>query len=434
MEVHLTIGVPPKGRSPYDPGLLSVSRDVSGCPFLRDVLSESDCRYLEEKSELMLGSEAEDCVRVEPFWDPKWLHDIHYFLYTTEPECKVGVFFVRKSSRTVRLITDAPVANQRFRAAPGVNLMSSESFCCFEVTFDGSVFADPEEVAKLVVHVDWSDAKFSCDWPATLHGSQCPPLAEARLLYDRGRPLTLQVSREGRGEGHYYVYVDNFGVIDLDSSRADHAMSLLSAAFIGLGFELHASEVSGGSVEALGCLIEGNKLRSRITHARLWKVHQSVEGLLRRGRCSGRALGAILGHLTFCGLMSRMSLSILHTVYAFIRKYEHSVSILWPSLIAELTAFTGILFILAQDWWRPWNRLVTSSDSSLAGFGVCQAWWPQDKVAECGLRLERSRLRVGSPFCRRVCATICGVRSGCAWPLDQHQASRGSDTVQLGSR
>ena len=118
--------------------------------------------------------------------------------------------------------------------------------------------------------------------------------------------------------------------------------------------------------------MECNKLRSHLSLKRLWKVRRAVEGLLKRGKCSGRALEVVVGHLTFCGLMARPSLSILHSVYS-IQKHKDFVGVLWPSVISELKAFKGILFLLVQDWWRPWNRLVGSSDASLSGVGVCQA-------------------------------------------------------------
>ena len=62
-------------------------------------------------------------------------------------------------------------------------------------------------------------------------------------------------------------------------------------------------------------------------------------------------------------------------------------------MIAELSTFCGLLFLMVLDWARPWNELVSSSDSSLSGFGVCHAWWPRDIVAKAGRRLERSRFK-----------------------------------------
>ena len=365
-----------------------------------------------------------------------------------------------KSSRTkLRLTTDVRLSNRRFKAAPGVHLMTSESFGRFEVCFEDNVFTSPEAISEVVTFLGLSDVK-DCfhrlrvplwlaryfAWEAVpakvvglensyvdgvcvkpldavypCAGSLCqgfswslffaqranehlcrsvPLLAQARLLHDRGQPLVIRIGVDSSEGDHFYVYVDNLGVIGLDKDRVSQAMEG-RCKFDGLGLDLHGSEISSGSVEALGCMVEGEKLRCRITPARLWKVHQAVEGRLRRKRCSGRALEIIVGHLTFCGLMSRMSLSILHSTHGFIRRFYDSM---WPSLIDELKAFRGILFMLVQDWSRPWNRLVSSSDASLVGFGVCQAWWPKEKVAEQGRRLERSRFRRVGPHSARESA------------------------------
>ena len=466
----------------YQADLVSIPDDVSGCPLLLDVLPPDDCRYLEEQSELMLAEFAGAEEGLEPYWDPAVrynrkmynslvhrLHKIGYFQYTTQPRCKVGIFFVWKSSRTrLRMITDARLANLCFKAAPGVSLMTAESFGRFEVEFDDEIFASPEVCSKLTAFIGLNDVK-DCfhrlrvplwlsryfAWEAVpaktvglentyvdgkfvgpldavfpCAGSLCqgfswslyfaqraneylsksiPMLAQARLLHDRSDPLVIHVGQAENDADHFYVYVDNLGVIGTEHDRIVEAMDALRLRFDGLGLELHGSEVSSGCVEALGCIIEGNKLRCRVTVERLWKVHQAVEGLLKRRRCAGRALEILVGHLTFCGLMCRASLSILHSVYPFIQKHKQSVGVLWPSIIEELRAFKGILFMLVQDWWRPWNRMVLSSDASLHGYGVCQAWWPKNKVAACGRQTERSRFkRVSSHSARESALQAAG--------------------------
>ena len=136
------------GASPYDfkpvneslasyrSELVSVPSDIHGCPDLYDILPCDDRRFLEEKSELMLrpAVSTEELDRVSSvYWDPKLkynqkayqdlvrkLNSIGYFVYTTEPACEVGVFFVWKSSRTkLRMITDARRANACFHEPPG---------------------------------------------------------------------------------------------------------------------------------------------------------------------------------------------------------------------------------------------------------------------------------------------------------------------------
>lgn len=138
-------------------------------------------------------------------------------------------------------------------------------------------------------------------------------------------------------------------MMDLDSSSVSSAMQQLQQGFNDLGLELHGSEVSSGAVDALGCVLDGGRLLSRIQPKRLWRVHQGLCGLLRRGRCSGQALEKNLGHRTFCGLMNRRSLSCFHAVYAFIHVNYGSVSKLWETVCQELTAFMGLLFMMVQD-------------------------------------------------------------------------------------
>ena len=261
----------------------------------------------------MLANQEEKCEPLVPYWDPQLrynkkayndlvrrLHGINYFRYTTKPACKVGIFFVWKSNKTrLRMITDARLANRCFKAAPGVNLMTSEGFGRFEVCFDDNVFASPEAILKVRVLLGLSDVKdcfhrmrvpmwlaryFAWEavpakvvglehsfvdgvWVGPLDpvypcaGSLCqgfswslffaqrvneyvsrsvPFLAQARLLHDRGEPLVCHIGVDSSEADHFYVYVDNLGVFGLDSGRVKQVMEELQEKFDGLGLELHA--------------------------------------------------------------------------------------------------------------------------------------------------------------------------------------------------
>ena len=383
------------------------------------------------------------------------LASIGYFQYTTKPQSFVGVFFVYKSNRTkLRMITDARRSNQLFRDPPSVSLMTAEGFGRFELSIQDELFGDNQVQSAFEVFLGLSDvrdcfhrmrvphwmARYFC-WKSVpaktvgmtgkcvdgkilgpldpiypCAGSLCQgfswalyfaqkanqniagnvlSLRSSSLVHDRGPPLVLRVRRGVSCDldKHYYVYVDNLGVLHPSKDAVEEVMRDLQKAFDGAGLLLHGSEISSGATEALGCTIEGNRLRSRINNERLWKIHHGIKALLGRGRCTGKLLEVVVGHCTFAGLMNRQSLSVFHAVYKFIRRhYTHSAP-LWKTVRDELRAFSGLLFLLVQDWWRQWNRLVASSDSSLSGYGVCQAWWPKHEVAEVGRVLERTRFR-----------------------------------------
>ena len=147
------------------------------------------------------------------------------------------------------------------------------------------------------------------------------PLADGRLASDRGGPIVFHIGKDCNTGVQYYVYVDNLGVLDTDYAKVESAMNGLQMKFNSQGLNLRASEISCGVVETLGCVVEGSKKRSRINPKRLWKVHNAILALLRRGKCTGRTVEVVVGHLTFCGLMNRLSLSCFCSVYAFIKKH-----------------------------------------------------------------------------------------------------------------
>ncbi|CAE7423542.1 SLC34A1 [Symbiodinium pilosum] len=294
----------------YQADLVSLPDNVGRCPLLRDVLPPDDCRYLEEQSELMLADDAGAAEGIEPYWDPALrfnkknynnlvlrLRKIGYFQYTTQPKCKVefdGEVFA------------SPEAISKLTAFIGLSDVK-DCFHRLRVPMWIARFFAWEAVPAKTVGLEntYADGKFvgPLDPVFPCAGSLCqgfswslyfaqkaneylskttPLLAQARLLHDRGDPLVLHVGRLEDEADHFYMYVDNLGVVGTNHERVVEAMDALQQTFDGLGLELHGSEVSCGSVEALGCIIEGNKLRSRIAVGRLWKVHQAVEGLLRR--------------------------------------------------------------------------------------------------------------------------------------------------------
>ncbi len=86
--------------------------------------------------------------------------------------------------------------------------------------------------------------------------------------------------------------------------------------------ESHAGE-DADSYVVLGWSIDsGGSLSS--TASRLWRSRMAVRGILARGRCSGRDLEKVLGHLIFISLARPEGLSVLGSVFRFIRTCYHT--------------------------------------------------------------------------------------------------------------
>ena len=51
------------------------------------------------------------------------------------------------------------------------------------------------------------------------------------------------------------------------------------------------------------------------------------------------------------------------------------------------------MICLASPWRLPWCSMVTSTDSSLSGFGATRATWPIEVVGKSGRVTERLRFK-----------------------------------------
>ena len=180
----------------------------------------------------------------------------------------------------------------------------------------------------------------------------------------------------------YYVYVDNISVLCLSEIDVSGTLSVLHSVFEEQGLSLHSGEIHPGSVRSLGVSVDGHAKETRVELDRLWKIRQSIRRILAVGSTYGRILEVVIGHCTFAGLVRRLVLCIFFSTYRFIESSYDVRSPLWDSVREELEAFMGALFLLRQRWDQQWNRLVTSSDASMTGYGVCHAWWRKERGME----------------------------------------------------
>ncbi|CAK0831182.1 unnamed protein product [Prorocentrum cordatum] len=374
--------------------------------------------------------------------------------WTLTPKERIGMFFVWKDGRRrLRLIVDARRANAHFRDPPGVELLSSEGLARIEVHMPDTGFSSYEDLRAALeaqqVYIGMADVKdcfhrmridsalsqYFCLPPvkvgafgvAEVEGAkvqtstaiypcwQVLPMGFSWSLYfaqraneevsrrssallwgpslsDHGPPLVFAPGRASQ-EVRHYVCVDNLGVFSLFSELVSGVMNQLTGEFTDLNLLLHKDELVPGKAVALDTEIDGGQLRTRVTSDRFWRCRQAVRGLLARRRVKGWAVEAVLGHLTFCGLCSRGTLSAFNSVYGFVRAHYDEAAVLWTEARRELAAFSSLMYFLESDWWLPWNPLVQQSDASLHGYGLARAFWPRELVESVGRVPERARFR-----------------------------------------
>lgn len=237
-------------------------------------------------------------------------------------------------------------------------------------------------------------------------------LKDSTLVRDKGEPVVFrseQVRRHGEPGSRHYVYVDNLGVLSSHAAYVKTALQELDEHFGSCGLLLHPGEVSVGETRALGTVLDGQALCSKITPERFHKVRQAIRGIVQRRRVTGQMLEVVVGHATFCGLNNRMTLAVFHTCYKFIRTHYFEPTELWSSVKDELRAFAGLMIFLRSDWWRPWNDLVCCSDASTTGYGVCTSHWKLSDVSAVGRIKERARFkRSGGHSARESSLTSAG--------------------------
>ena len=128
------------------------------------------------------------------------------------------------------------------------------------------------------------------------------------------------------------------------------------------GLVVH-EEVDGAvDCAALGWTFEGPSI-FRPSRRRVWRARLAIRQLLRVGRCSGKTLEKIVGHLSFISLGRREILSVLGSCFAFIRSNYNTTRILWSQVRHELCMWDGLAPLVMRDLGACWHTNVHAVDS-----------------------------------------------------------------------
>ena len=236
---------------------------------------------------------------------------------------------------------------------------------------------------------------FFCQRAGEGIASTLPAFSGATRLFDRGPPAVFDLSGKvaETTSKAFYVYVDNIGLITTKTADARADLASVASAFTAQGLLTHEEETTTGETKALGTRLDLRRLEASLTPKRVWKVMLGVRAALRAGRLSGRVVEILVGHLTFCGLLDRASLSCLSSCYAFARRHYLERRPLWTQARAELLHMANLLPYLRASWTQGWSEIVTCTDASESGYGAVTSAWRTDDVAKVGRVPERSRFR-----------------------------------------
>ena len=105
----------------------------------------------------------------------------------------------------------------------------------------------------------------------------------------------------------------------------------------------------------------------------MWRARLAIRQLLSVGRCSGRTLERLVGHISFLSLGRRETLSVLGSCFAFISTNYDKPSTLWSQVRLELSMWDGLAPLIVRDLSAKWSSQVHCVDASEWGLGVCEA-------------------------------------------------------------
>ena len=180
---------------------------------------------------------------------------------------------------------------------------------------------------------------YVCQRSIERRAASVPELAGCTLMRDRGPSVILRPTASGdtmKPEptestvpprqllriydlamgAHYYISVDNLGIMSTSADDAKRRLDGIIRALESYGLIVHETEVSTGKIQTLGVELDCAALATRVTRARRSRLCSALKALCRRRTATGEMLQVIIGHCTFCGLVRRPSLSVFSTVYS----------------------------------------------------------------------------------------------------------------------
>ena len=415
---------------------------------VRSMVVDFEKFMLKDAAEWNLMTDTVDAVK--PYNDPllekrasylaflRRLYESGVLGFSDSCKGRVGAFCVAKKPKVVegvvihrqRLVLDCRATNMLFKPPPQTHLGSLASLAECELEPDTNLFlagADIRDCFYAVnmdqglqqyfgLYSDISDSEILevTGGAVTGGGRNVPVISVLPMGFSWSFYLVQELHTQtvlrtlGLDEKHLFLegqpapflsksnlaimpYCDNIHSICTDSRRCQDGKDAMVQSLESIGFELHEHAEANTWFETLGGVVDGKKGLVRATSKRMWQLIYAFE-LAADTVVSTKTIQRLLGHSMVVCVLNRCGMSVFRKLYDFVAS-DCSARKLHPSERQECIIFAGIVPLLVADIRKPWSDVVTCTDASPFGFGICERVVDPAVARHHGRWMERWRFK-----------------------------------------
>lgn len=186
-------------------------------------------------------------------------------------------------------------------------------------------------------------------------------------------------------------YCDNAHVISLSEDRCKEGVDAAKLDLEQLGFQIHEEEDANTYFRTLGGMVDGKLGQVRATDERVWNLIAAFRHIATH-IVSPEVVQRLLGHAMVVCAINRYGVCIFRHLYDYAQSSTRG-RFLNKQERRECFLFAGIVPMLFSSLRRPWSDVVTCTDASPDGYGICQTTLPNETVNNIGRWQERWRYK-----------------------------------------
>ena len=186
-------------------------------------------------------------------------------------------------------------------------------------------------------------------------------------------------------------YCDNIHSLCTSGDRCQVAKEAMASSLSSIGFQLHEHVEACTVFDTLGGVIDGEKGFVKPTRKRMWHLIFAFE-------CAAwcvvgtKTIQRLLGHSMVVCVLNRSGMAVFRKLYDFVAS-GCSPRKLHASERDECLTFAGLVPLLLSDIRKEWSNIITCTDASPMGFGVCERHSNIETVRKHGRWIERWRFK-----------------------------------------